>query len=186
MNRCVVIHRTGASEVQDVQPVVHQKLRGLEYRRFVVEFTRDTDGRPVTGAVYSQSSPSAWQVSDAVKKLWGRGSGSIRMFDDDGQLLLTQRDEPRPMAPTPAVGSAVIPPPQPASRPSGNSVGHRVLVGPNDPATVEMLFGDEGLPRVRLTAVAGRGWVVEVQEPAQGGDGAWREALVIPPPAKGR
>ncbi len=180
MNRCVVIHRTGASEVQDVQPVLHQKLRGLEYRRFVVEFTRDQDSRAVTGALYSQSVPSGWQVGDAAKKLWGRGAGSIRVFDDDGHLLLTARDDQRPGGGTPAMGSAVIPPPAP-SRPAAQSVGHRVLVGPNDPATVEMLFGDADLPKMRLTAVPGRGWVVEVHVPRPGGDGNWKEVHVVAP-----
>ncbi len=187
MNRCVVIHRTGMSEVQDVQPVVHQKLRGLEYRRFVVELTRDVDGRVKTGAVYSQAAPSGWQVGDAAKKLWGRGSGSIRVFDDDGLLLLTARDEPRSGrgAPTPALGSTVIPTAMPSPpRPAAPTIGHRVLVGSNDPATVELLSGETDLPRMRLTAVPDRGWVVEVQAPSRHGDGAWQVVHVVPPMAK--
>jgi hypothetical protein len=181
MNRCVVIHRTGASEVQDVQPVVHQKLRGLDYRRFVVEFTRDLDGRPVTGAVYSQSTPSAWQVSDAVKKLWGRGTGATRVFDEDGHLLLSGREDARSGVGTPTVAAGIpaIAAPKPASR----TIGHRVLVGSNDPATVELFGETTELPKVRLTAVPGRGWVLEVHVPAAGagGDGSWREVHTIAP-----
>jgi hypothetical protein len=100
MNRCVVIHRNGTSEVEDVQPAVHQKLRGLDYKRFVVEFVRDKDGVSYRSALYSKLTPSTWQVGDAVRKLWGRHTGAIRVFDENGDLLPESSD-----------GATAVPPP---------------------------------------------------------------------------
>src|SRR5690348_9780081 len=71
MYRCVVLHRNGTSELEEVQPALHQKLRHLEYKRFVVEFVRDSDGLSVTAPLYCQFSPSSWQASSAAKQLWG-------------------------------------------------------------------------------------------------------------------
>jgi len=87
MYRCVVLHRNGTSELQEVQPAVHQKLRHLEYKRFVVEFVRDSDGLSSTAPLYCQFSPSSWQASNAAKQLWGRHSGTVRLFDEDGHLV---------------------------------------------------------------------------------------------------
>ena len=109
MNRCVVIHRNGTSEVEDVQPAVHKKLRGLDYKRFVVEFVRDKDGVSYRSAVYSKVTPSTWQVGDAVRKLWGRHAGAIRVFDEDGELIPESSDAHA------MPGSA--PPPTPVNEP---------------------------------------------------------------------
>jgi hypothetical protein len=87
MYRCVVLHRNGTSELQEVQPALHQKLRHLEYKRFVVEFVRDSDGLSSTAPLYCQFSPSSWQASNAAKQLWGRHSGTVRLFDEDGHLV---------------------------------------------------------------------------------------------------
>jgi len=87
MYRCVVLHRNGTSELEEVQPALHQKLRHLEYKRFVVEFVRDSDGLSVTAPLYCQFSPSSWQASSAAKQLWGRQSGTVRLFDEDGHLV---------------------------------------------------------------------------------------------------
>ena len=66
MYRCVVLHRNGTSELQEVQPALHQKLRHLEYKRFVVEFVRDSDGISSTAPLYCQFAPSSWQASNAA------------------------------------------------------------------------------------------------------------------------
>ena len=85
MNRCVAIHSNGTSEVLEFKPKVHQDLRGLGYRRFVV---RTADGRALSSAVYSRSTPSLWQFSDAAKKLWGRGTGDVLVFDEHGEPVV--------------------------------------------------------------------------------------------------
>lgn len=82
MIRCVAIHSNGTSEVLEFKPKVHQDLRGLGYRRFVV---RTADERALSSAVYSRATPSLWQFSDAAKKLWGRGTGDIHVFDEHGE-----------------------------------------------------------------------------------------------------
>jgi len=107
MYRCVVLHRNGTSELQEVQPSLHQKLRHLEYKRFVVEFVRDSDGLSSTAPLYCQFSPSSWQASNAAKQLWGRQSGSVRLFDEDGHLV----QDSMASAGTPFQGSATIPAP---------------------------------------------------------------------------
>jgi hypothetical protein len=85
MNHCVVIHVNGTSEVVDVMPRVHRELRGLGYRRFVI---RTADGRsPLSSAVYSRATPSLWQVSDAARKLWGRNTTAVQVFDEHGEPL---------------------------------------------------------------------------------------------------
>jgi hypothetical protein len=178
MNRCVVIHRTGISEVQDVQPEVHRRLRGLNYRRFVVEFVREADGRGMTSALYSQAVPSTWQIADAAKKLWGRGVGAIRVFDENGHLLQGEAEgtaQGVASAPSPSARSGGTPGPV-----SNTGVaGHRVEVGSADPVIVEALFAPAGFPKIRLTASPARGWVVEVSGPA--GEEDWREVQVIAP-----
>jgi hypothetical protein len=85
MNRCVAIHSNGTSEVIDVQPRVHRELRGLGYRRFVI---RTADGRsPLTSAIYARAVPSTWQIGDAARKLWGRNTTAVHVFDEDGEPL---------------------------------------------------------------------------------------------------
>jgi hypothetical protein len=107
MYRCVVLHRNGTSELQEVQPSLHQKLRHLEYKRFVVEFVRDSDGLSSTSPLYCQFSPSSWQAANAAKQLWGRQSGSVRLFDEDGHLV----QDAMASGGTPFQGSATIPAP---------------------------------------------------------------------------
>lgn len=87
MNRCVAIHGNGTSEVLDFQPQLHQKLRGLGYQRFVIEGIRKVDGRSLNTALYSKGTPSSWQITDSAKKVWGRGTGVLRVFDENGELL---------------------------------------------------------------------------------------------------
>ena len=85
MNRCVAIHSNGTSEVLDVQPRTHRELRGLGYRRFVI---RTADGRsPMTSVIYCRIAPSTWQISDAARKLWGRNTTAVQVFDDQGEPL---------------------------------------------------------------------------------------------------
>jgi hypothetical protein len=119
MYRCVVLHRNGTSELQEVQPALHQKLRHLEYKRFVVEFVRDADGISSTAPLYCQFAPSSWQASNAAKQLWGRHSGTVRLFDEDGHLV----QDAMASGGTPFQGSATVPeaPRSPASagEPSG-------------------------------------------------------------------
>ena len=110
MYRCVVIHRNGTSELHEVQPAIHQKLRGLEYKRFVVEFVRDPDKLSSTAPLYCQFTPSSWQTSNAAKQLWGRRSGTIRLFDEDGHLVQDATGD----AGTPLRGMPTVPAP-PAS-----------------------------------------------------------------------
>jgi hypothetical protein len=105
MYRCVVLHRNGTSELQEVLPALHQKLRHLEYKRYVVEFVRDADGLSSTAPLYCQFPPSSWQASNAAKQLWGRHSGSVRLFDEDGHLV----QDSMASGGTPFQGSAVVP-----------------------------------------------------------------------------
>jgi len=105
MYRCVVLHRNGTSELQEVQPSLHQKLRHLEYKRFVVEFVRDSDGISSTAPLYCQFAPSSWQASNAAKQLWGRHSGTVRLFDEDGHLV----QDAMSSGGTPFQGTATIP-----------------------------------------------------------------------------
>ena len=124
MNRCVAIHSNGTSEVIDVHPRVHRELRGLGYRRFVI---RTADGRsPLVSAVYARGTPTSWQVGDAARKLWGRNTDAVHVFDEHGEPLahdgspaLTASEmhvvdaAVMDATPTPPIGSAVIPPPAP-------------------------------------------------------------------------
>lgn len=87
MNRCVVIHSNATAEVQDVQPAVHQRLRGLGYKRFAVEYVRDGDRHLFKSAIYAKAAPSSWQAGEAVRQLWGRRPGTIRLFDENGELV---------------------------------------------------------------------------------------------------
>jgi hypothetical protein len=105
MYRCVVLHRNGTSELQEVHPALHQKLRHLEYKRFVVEFVRDADGISSTAPLYCQFPPSSWQASNAAKQLWGRHSGSVRLFDEDGHLV----QDAMASGGTPFLGTATVP-----------------------------------------------------------------------------
>jgi hypothetical protein len=124
MNRCVAIHSNGTSEVIDVHPRVHRELRGLGYRRFVI---RTADGRsPLVSAVYARSTPSSWQVGDAARKLWGRNTDAVHVFDEHGEPLVHDGSPSLTASEmhvvdaavmdatsTPPIGSAVIPPPGP-------------------------------------------------------------------------
>lgn len=138
MNRCVAIHANGTSEVIDVHPRVHRELRGLGYRRFVI---RTADGRsPLASAVYARVTPTTWQITDAARKLWGRNTTAVHVFDEAGEPLAHDGSEPltakelhsvdaavmdATSTSTPAIGSAAIPatpapaaaapPPQPAA-----------------------------------------------------------------------
>lgn len=111
MYRCVVLHRNGTSELQEVQPALHQKLRHLDYKRFVVEYVRDADGLSSTAPLYCQFSPSSWQAASAAKQLWGRQSGTVRLFDEDGHLV----QDSMATSGTPFQGSAVVPDPSGAA-----------------------------------------------------------------------
>ncbi|NUO95201.1 MAG: hypothetical protein HOQ17_04670 [Gemmatimonadaceae bacterium] len=120
MNRCVAIHSNGTSEVIDVHPRVHRELRGLGYRRFVI---RTADGRsPLASAVYARITPTTWQITDAARKLWGRNTDAVHVFDEAGEPLV--HDGSAPMTAkelhsidaavmeatsTPPIGSPVIP-----------------------------------------------------------------------------
>lgn len=118
MYRCVVLHRNGTSDLEEVQPSLHQKLRHLEYKRFVVEFVRDSDGISSTAPLYCQFSPSSWQASNAARQLWGRHSGTVRLFDEDGHLVQDSMSS----GGTPFQGSATIPTPSagdPGAPPAG-------------------------------------------------------------------
>jgi hypothetical protein len=120
MNRCVAIHSNGTSEVIDVHPRVHRELRGLGYRRFVI---RTADGRsPLASAVYSRATPTTWQITDAARKLWGRNTDSVHVFDEQGEPLAHDGSPPLTASemhvideavidarPTPAIGSVAIP-----------------------------------------------------------------------------
>jgi hypothetical protein len=136
MYRCVVLHRNGTSELQEVQPALHQKLRHLEYKRFVVEFVRDSDGISSTAPLYCQFAPSSWQASNAAKQLWGRHSGAVRLFDEDGHLV----QDAMSSGGTPFQGSAAIRVPAPraestaeeasAAAPPGGTGGGQDDAGP--------------------------------------------------------
>jgi hypothetical protein len=119
MYRCVVLHRNGTSELQEVQPSLHQKLRRLEYKRFVVEFVRESDGISSTAPLYCQFAPSSWQASNAAKQLWGRHSGAVRLFDEDGHLV----QDAMASGGTPFQGSAVIPGAPPETPPANTAEG---------------------------------------------------------------
>jgi hypothetical protein len=118
MYRCVVLHRNGTTELEEVKPALHQKLRHLEYKRFVVEFVRDADGISVTAPLYCQFSPSSWQASNAAKQLWGRQSGTVRLFDEDGHLV----QDSMASGGTPFQGSTAIPATPAASAPGSSAV----------------------------------------------------------------
>jgi hypothetical protein len=92
MNRCIVIHPTGATELQDFHPALHQRLRGLGYKRFVIQLVRNVNKQLLSAAVYSRLTPSAWQASDSARKLWGRGPGAISIFDEQGETVLDGSD----------------------------------------------------------------------------------------------
>lgn len=99
MQRCVAIHANGTSEVLEFRPVLHQELRRLGYRRFVV---RTADGRALSSAVYARTTPSSWQFADAARKLWGLVS-DVQAIDESGELVTD--------AHTPAAGHPAVPPP---------------------------------------------------------------------------
>ncbi len=159
MNRCVAIHVNGTSEVIDVQPRVHRELRGLGYRRFVI---RTADGRsPLTSAIYSRGIPSTWQIGDAARKLWGRNTTAVHVFDEDGEPLahdgtpgistgeMRAIDAPiterlTPAMSTPAISTPKMPTPARASTPAQSMAASAAPPAaapapPASPVTKEML-----------------------------------------------
>jgi hypothetical protein len=128
MQRCVAIHVNGTSEVLEFRPQVHQDLRRLGYRRYVVQ---TADRRALSSAVYARVQPSSWQFSDAAKKLWGLTS-DVKVFDDQGEPV---RDTLTP------VSSAAIPPraetrvPQSAFVDGSGDTVRKAGVGRETPAT---------------------------------------------------
>ena len=135
MNRCVAIHSNGTSEVIDVHPRVHRELRGLGYRRFVI---RTADGRsPLASAVYARITPTSWQITDAARKLWGRNTDAVHVFDEAGEPLAHDGSPPltakemhsidaavMDATSTPPIGSPVIPAapaPAPATPPASST-----------------------------------------------------------------
>jgi hypothetical protein len=93
MSRCVVIHTTGSIEVQDFHPLLHQRLRGLGYRRFVIQFVQRADQRVLSAPVYARLTPSAWHVSEAGRKLWGPRAGATSIVDEHGETVAHQADQ---------------------------------------------------------------------------------------------
>lgn len=89
MQRCVAIHANGTSEVLEFRPKLHQELRHLGYRRFVV---RTGDKRALSAAVYARTTPSAWQFADAARKLWGLIGGDVEAFDEGGERVTDAHD----------------------------------------------------------------------------------------------
>lgn len=153
MNRCVAIHVNGTSEVIDVQPRVHRELRGLGYRRFVI---RTADGRsPLTSAIYSRGIPSTWQIGDAARKLWGRNTTAVHVFDEDGEPLahdgspgistgeMRVIDAPITERPTPATPTPAMRTPARASTPATSMPAPvdaaAASPAPPSPVTKEML-----------------------------------------------
>jgi hypothetical protein len=114
MHRCIVLHRNATSELQDVVPALHQKLRHLDYKRFVVEFVRDPDGVSSTAPLYCQFTPSPWQTLNAAKQLWGRRTGTVRMFDEDGHLVQDTAAAGTPLRGVPVLPEPAQPGPSPA------------------------------------------------------------------------
>jgi hypothetical protein len=99
MQRCVAIHVNGTSEVLEFRPQVHQELRRLGYRRYVVQ---TADSRALSSPVYARTTPTSWQFSSAAKKLWGLTS-DVQAFDEHGEPV---RDTLTPGASMPAIPSA--------------------------------------------------------------------------------
>ena len=185
MNRSVIIHRTGNTEVRDVHPALHQQLRGLAYRRFVLKFVRAMDGVTMTSALYAHLPPSPWQVTSAAEQIWGRVRGVTKVFDDEGQEL-NRAGEVAASAPlvtslTPPIAHATVPgapTPTPASTPV--TTRGRVLLGPAEAIVLEPKAGAGPVPRIRVRPVPGRGWVIEVAEWTTGSPPLWTEVQVVP------
>lgn len=193
MNSCIIIHRTGDTEMRDVQPVVHQQLRGLGYRRFVLKFIRALDGRAMTSAIYSHLVPSPWQASTAAEQLFGRARGSTRLFDDDGHELHGEPEPGLEVAPV-ARATPVATPVQPATSPlaatatapaSGAAAAgaagayQRIAVRSNDHSIIAQCRERTDLPLIRISVRADRGWVVEVSVPTSDGRGTWVELELL-------
>lgn len=148
MYRCVVLHRNGTTELEEVQPALHQKLRHLEYKRFVVEFVRDADGISVTAPLYCQFSPSSWQASNAAKQLWGRQSGTVRLFDEDGHLV----QDSMASGGTPFQGSTAIPATPAASAPGSPSTSSAAGASEGSGAADQPRFTREDVELVNALA----------------------------------
>jgi SnoaL-like domain len=166
MSRCVVIHPNGSTQVQDFHPAEHQRLRGLGYRRFALQFLRGGDKQMVNGAVYSRVTPSAWQASEATRQLWGRGAGAIRLFDENGELVEHRSDPLNTAITTPA--------PVTSSEPA-----HSAAVPESSPSTAgaRMHAMDAIVTEHRLRALAHH-WVYLVDR--NDGDGAAFADLFAP------
>ncbi len=94
----MVIHPTGAADLEHFSSALHQRLRGLGYRRFVLQFVRHADEQTLSAPVYSRLAPSPWQVSESARKLWGLGAGDLSVLDEDGELLEHRPGPPRDSA----------------------------------------------------------------------------------------
>jgi hypothetical protein len=157
MSRCVVIHPNGSTELHDFHPAEHQRLRGLGYKRFALQFLRGGDKQMVNGAVYSRVTPSAWQASEATRQLWGRGPGAIRLFDENGELI-EHRSDPLYTATTPAPLTS-----------SGPALSEAVLESSPSAVRARMHTMDAILTEHRLKALAHH-WVYLIDR--NDGDGA--------------
>ena len=189
MNRCILIHRHGGTEARDVQPVVHQQLRGLGYRRYVLKFIRALDGRTMTSAIYSHLVPSPWQATTAAEQLFGRARGSTQLFDDDGHELHGEPEaglEVSPVARATPASVAVQPAPAPAptSRAEPAVAGqplahHRIAIRANDHSVIAQCRDRTDLPLLRISATPARGWIVEASVPTSDGRGTWVELELL-------
>jgi len=137
MTSCVVIHPTGAIDVADFQPALHQRLRGLGYKRFAIQSGRGADGLTHSAAVYARLAPSAWQASEAVRKLWGRGVGEVTIYDEQGELVESELapNEPKPTPPTRS--SAAIARPFSVSIPEDPAIAARARMEAMDADVIE-------------------------------------------------
>jgi hypothetical protein len=99
----------------------------LGYRRFVI---RTADGRsPLASAVYARVTPTTWQITDAARKLWGRNTDAVHVFDEQGEPLNHDGSPPLTAGEmhrideavidaarlTPHIAAAVVPEPPPGA-----------------------------------------------------------------------
>jgi hypothetical protein len=111
MSRCIVVHPTGAIELEDFHPRLHQRLRGLGYKRFVIQFVRNTDQRMLSAPIYARVTPSAWHMSEAGRKLSGPRAGVVSIVDEHGDAV---DHAPEPLAVAETTEGSGTPPPSSA------------------------------------------------------------------------